>query len=130
MINVVALAGLAILAAILAVMLRRYHAEYGMILSLAAGAVILLALLSSLSPALEEARSLLQAAALPGESLVILFKALGVCWLAQFAADSCRDAGEGALASKIELAGKTAVLLITLPLFGQVAEVAAQLAGA
>ncbi|HIU30746.1 MAG TPA: stage III sporulation protein AD [Candidatus Caccousia avistercoris] len=128
--NVVALAGLAILAAILAVMLRRYHAEYGMILSLAAGAVILLALLSSLSPALEEARSLLQAAALPGESLVILFKALGVCWLAQFAADSCRDAGEGALASKIELAGKTAVLLITLPLFGQVAEVAAQLAGA
>ena len=130
MINVVALAGLAILAAILAVMLRRYHAEYGMILSLAAGAVILLALLSSLSPALEEARSLLQAAARPGESLVILFKALGVCWLAQFAADSCRDAGEGALASKIELAGKTAVLLITLPLFGQVAEVAAQLAGA
>ena len=130
MINVVALAGLAILAAILAVMLRRYHAEYGMILSLAAGAVILLALLSSLSPALEEARSLLQAAALPGESLVILFKALGVCWLAQFAADSCRDAGEGALASKIELAGKTAVLLITLPLFGQGAEVAAQLAGA
>ena len=130
MINVVALAGLAILAAILAGMLRRYHAEYGMILSLAAGAVILLALLSSLSPALEEARSLLQAAALPGESLVILFKALGVCWLAQFAADSCRDAGEGALASKIELAGKTAVLLITLPLFGQVAEVAAQLAGA
>lgn len=130
MINVVALAGLAILATILAVMLRRYHAEYGMILSLAAGAVILLALLSSLSPALEEARSLLQAAALPGESLVILFKALGVCWLAQFAADSCRDAGEGALASKIELAGKTAVLLITLPLFGQVAEVAAQLAGA
>ena len=130
MINVVALAGLAILAAILAVMLRRYHAEYGMILSLAAGAVILLALLSSLSPALEEARSLLQAAALPGESLVILFKALWVCWLAQFAADSCRDAGEGALASKIELAGKTAVLLITLPLFGQVAEVAAQLAGA
>ena len=72
---------------------------------------------------------LLRAAALPGEYAVILFKALGICWLAQFAADSCRDAGESALASKVELAGKTAVLLTTLPLFSAVAELVTELAG-
>ena len=73
---------------------------------------------------------LLQAAALPGKYALILFKALGLCWLAQFAADSCRDAGESALASKVELAGKTAVLLTTLPLFSEVGELVLELSGA
>ena len=41
---------------------------------------------------------------------MILFKTLGICFLAQFAADSCRDAGESALASKVELAGRSPFL--------------------
>ena len=129
MIHMVAIAGAAVVAAVLAVMLRRYHAEYRMLLSLAAGVFLMLSLLNVLPQALGQVSDLLRAAALPGEYAVILFKALGICWLAQFAADSCRDAGEGALASKVELAGKTAVLLTTLPLFSAVAELVTELAG-
>ena len=129
MIHMVAIAGAAVVAAVLAVMLRRYHAEYGMLLSLAAGVFLMLSLLNVFPQALGQVNDLLRAAALPGEYAVILFKALGICWLAQFAADSCRDAGEGALASKVELAGKTAVLLTTLPLFSAVAELVTELAG-
>lgn len=129
MIHMVAIAGAAVVAAVLAVMLRRYHAEYGMLLSLAVGVFLLMALLNVLPQALGQVSDLLRAAALPGEYAVILFKALGICWLAQFAADSCRDAGESALASKVELAGKTAVLLTTLPLFSAVAELVTELAG-
>ena len=129
MIHMVAIAGAAVVAAVLAVMLRRYHAEYGMLLSLAVGVFLLMALLNVLPQALGQVSDLLRAAALPGEYAVILFKALGICWLAQFAADSCRDAGESALASKVELAVKTAVLLTTLPLFSAVAELVTELAG-
>lgn len=129
MIHMVAIAGAAVVAAVLAVMLRRYHAEYGMLLSLAVGVFLLMALLNVLPQALGQVSDLLRAATLPGEYAVILFKALGICWLAQFAADSCRDAGESALASKVELAGKTAVLLTTLPLFSAVAELVTELAG-
>ena len=129
MIHMVAIAGAAVVAAVLAVMLRRYHAEYEMLLSLAAGVFLMLSLLNVLPQALGQVSDLLRAAALPGEYAVILFKALGICWLAQFAADSCRDAGESALASKVELAGKTAVLLTTLPLCSAVAELVTELAG-
>lgn len=130
MINLLAIAGAALVAAVIAVMLRRYHAEYGMLISILAGILILAMLLEALPQALGQVTELLQAAALPGKYALILFKALGLCWLAQFAADSCRDAGESALASKVELAGKTAVLLTTLPLFSEVGELVLELSGA
>ncbi len=130
MINLLAIAGAALVAAVIAVMLRRYHAEYGMLISILAGVLILSMLLEALPQALGQVTELLQAAALPGKYALILFKALGLCWLAQFAADSCRDAGESALASKVELAGKTAVLLTTLPLFSEVGALVLELSGA
>ncbi len=129
MIDLLAIAGAAVTAAVLAVTLRRYHAEYGMLLSILAGVCILAMLLQALPAVMSQISSLLRAASLPEEYALILFKALGLCWLAQFAADSCRDAGEGALASKVELAGKTAVLLTVLPLFSAVGELALGLAG-
>ena len=130
MINLLAIAGAALVAAVIAVMLRRYHAEYGMLISILAGVLILAMLLEALPQALGQVTELLQAAALTGKYALILFKALGLCWLAQFAADSCRDAGESALASKVELAGKTAVLLTTLPLFSEGGELVLELSGA
>ena len=129
MIDLLAIAGAAVTAAVLAVTLRRYHAEYGMLLAILAGVCILAMLLQALPAVMSQISSLLRAASLPEEYALILFKALGLCWLAQFAADSCRDAGEGALASKVELAGKTAVLLTVLPLFSAVGELALGLAG-
>ena len=130
MVNLAAACGAAIAAAVLAVVLRRYHAEYGLLISLGAGAVLLLVLLQALPQVFSQFQSLLQAASLPAETGSTLLKALGACWLAQFAADACRDAGEGALASKVELAGKTAVLLLILPLFAEVANLALDLASA
>ena len=53
-----------------------------------------------------------------------MFKALGICLLSQLAADACRDAGENAMAEKAELAGKVFLLLLALPLFEKIAELA------
>ena len=96
-------------------------------ISLLAGVLTLFLILSKLSPAISEISNLLAAAGMANEYGAVLFKALGVCFLAQFAADSCRDAGESALASKVELAGKVLILLLALPLFRQVAQIATDL---
>jgi len=47
---------------------------------------------------------------------------VGVCFITQLACDLCRDAGENAIAARVETAGKAAILLISLPLFEQVLE--------
>ena len=52
-----------------------------------------------------------------GEYFEILFKAVGVSLICRIASDVCRDCGENAIASRIDFAGKIALLLISVPLF-------------
>ncbi len=127
--NIVAIAGIAIIAAILAVMMKQYHREYSIVISIAAGVIILFEVFANLSPAIKQINVLLSSSGLSAEYATILFKALGVCFLTQFAADSCRDAGESALASKTELAGKIAIVILSLPLFESIANTAVGLIG-
>ena len=47
----------------------------------------------------------------------ILLKSLGICLITQIACDTCRDIGETAIASRLETAGKAAMLLLILPMF-------------
>jgi stage III sporulation protein AD len=59
--------------------------------------------------------------------LVTLLKILGIAYIAEFGAQICRDAGEGTIASKIELAGKILILLLALPIFTAVLQVVVRL---
>ncbi len=127
--NIIAIAGIAIITAILAVMLKRYHQEYSIIISIAAGIIILFQIFANIMPAIQQINTLLSSAGLSAEYAAILFKSLGICFLAQFAADSCRDAGESALASKVEFAGKIAIVVLSLPLFERIASTAVGLIG-
>ena len=127
--NMIGIAGIALITAVISVMLRRYHQEYAIVLSITAGVLILFQILANILPAIEQIGTLLSSAGLSNEYALILFKALGLCFLAQFAADSCRDAGEGALASKVELAGKLAIVVLSLPLFEKIASTALALIG-
>ena len=127
--EIVALCGIAVLAAVFSVMLKKYIPEYSFLISLGAGVLILLLILSKITPAVSQIKNLLSATGLSSEYGSVLFKSLGVCFLTQFAAYSCRDSGEGSMASKVELAGKIMIVLISLPLFEKIAETAMQLMG-
>ena len=126
--NILAAAGIAVVAAALCAMLRRYHAEYAILTGVAAGILITVEILRSVAPAVSELYSLLSS--VDGGYLLIVFKALGVCLLTQFSADVCLDAGEKALASRVEFAGRIAVVLLALPLFEEIAEAVLSLTGA
>ena len=122
--SMVAVLGITVVAAFLAVLLRRYHPEYSMAVGLITGILILILLLTQIAPVVSRLKVLLDSSALPEEYGLILFKALGICLLSQLAADACRDAGENAMAEKAELAGKVFLLLLALPLFEKIAELA------
>lgn len=64
---------------------------------------------------------------LDSDYLGIIIKSLGICYTTQIGCDCCRDSGEGALASQLELAGKAAMILIALPLFENAADIVSSL---
>lgn len=112
--------GVGVIAAALAVVLRQHRPEYAMLVSLAAGIFILFKIITWVVPVVDQIQSILETASLPVQYASVLFKALGICFITQIACDTCKDAGESAIAAKVELAGKVAVLVVSLPLFTQV----------
>ncbi len=117
----------AMVCAVLLVILRHSRPEQGMILSIAAAIFLLLWVMDDMLPVLDRLQQLSQQFRLGDEKIQTLMKTLGICFLTQTAADVCRDAGEGSLAAKVELAGKAAVLLLCLPLYQELLEIAAHL---
>lgn len=67
--------------------------------------------------AADQATELFESTGIDAKYIVIIFKCLGICFTAQLGCDCCRDCGENALASQLELAGKTALIITALPLF-------------
>ena len=118
--NIFAIIGTGIIAAAIAAILRKFGGETGLFVSLAASLLILFAVISAISPLIDLIGELAEASGTESAYIAILMKALAVCVITQLAAESCRDSGEGAIASKIEFAGKTAVLLVSVPLFSAI----------
>lgn len=125
--NIFSIAGIAIAAAAIAVLLKRYNNVYSLLIGLAAGLLIFFMILNQIQPIFDEINKLMNGTKTDPKYVSILFKCLGVCFVSQIASDACRDAGETAIASKVELAGKFTVLLIALPLFGEIADLALKL---
>lgn len=59
--------------------------------------------------------------------LSTLMKAVGITVAVQFVSEICRDSGESALASKLELVGKAEILVLCLPLVEEIAELAKEI---
>ena len=51
-----------------------------------------------------------------GETAGVLMRALGIVTAAHLAAELCREAGEGALGTQVEIAAKAEIALLCLPM--------------
>ena len=109
--------GIGLIGMILAVLFRQHKPEYAPLISLAAGLAVVFLLLGQLEPIFSQMEEILRQAGIGTEYIAVLLKSLGICYITQLAADTCRDAGESAIASKMELAGKITVMTLAVPYF-------------
>ena len=117
---IIAAAAAGLVGTVLALILGQYRAEFRMLVTAAVTLLLMAMVLEQLSPVLEQLRSTMELTGLTGDYAAILFKAVGICLLTQLAGDVCRDSGESSIASKIELAGRAAILLTAMPLIQEV----------
>ncbi len=121
--DITSLAGIAVIAAVLCLVIRQYKPEMAIGVGIISGILLMGAAVVMLSPAVELLRSLTQSAGLDEGYAALLIKALAVCYITQLACDCCRDAGETAIAGRLELAGRAAVAVISLPVLTSLAEI-------
>lgn len=115
--NMITICGAAIVTAVLAVMLRSQSPHSAMLLSVAAGAIIILSLLKNLPGTLSGIQSVLADGGIDTADIAILLKVMGICFVTEFTCDCVTEAGLLSLSTNISFAGKILVLLTSLPLF-------------
>lgn len=96
--------------------LKQRSSEYAFLVSLASGCVVIFFVLSLLKGRLEDIKNTIEELGVDTEYFTIALKAVGIGYITSFVADSCKDAGQNAMASKAELAGKVAIFILTIPM--------------
>lgn len=105
--------GFCLCALVLLSVLRQYNPGYAVLAALACCMVLLWFVMQALGPVLSFVETLSQFSGF--EHLGTVFKAVAIALMAQSVQDLCMEAGQTALAGRVELAGKVAVLLAAMP---------------
>lgn len=114
--QVIQAAVLCVVAALLALVLRRENPETALLLALGAAVAVLLALAKDFEALMGFLGELTEQSGLPQALFVPLYKTVGIALVVKVGGNLCRDAGESALASAMETAGAVCALLAALPL--------------
>lgn len=111
--------GIGLVTAVLSVLLKQYRPELAFAIPLVGGTVILFCLVPYMKTMVEVFTRLADRVGIESQYLRLLLKMIGIAYLCQFGAELCRDAGENAVAGRMELAGKLMILSLSLPLVYQ-----------
>ncbi len=114
--DILKLGGAALMAVSAAMILKSQRPELALYVSLAACIILLGAALSAAGEIKRQAEELMTKYSLNTQGIGTVVRIAGVAYAAQLCSDICRDAGEGAVASRIELAGRLMMLLAALPM--------------
>lgn len=120
--EIVQVVGLGLIATVLVIILREYRPELAMQVSLAAGVIIMLMVINRIVGAVQVITETAVGAGINLVYLQTLLRVIGIAYLAEFGAQVCRDAGEGSIASRIELAAKVLILVMAVPIIVEVME--------
>ncbi|WP_044640411.1 stage III sporulation protein AD [Risungbinella massiliensis] len=114
--------GLGLIATFLVLVLKEQKPVFAFLLATFTGIIIFLSLAGKISEVVRVLQSLAERAHVNTLFLETILKIIGIAYIAEFGAQVTRDAGQGSIASKIELAGKILILVMAIPIITIVIE--------
>jgi stage III sporulation protein AD len=115
-------AAVAIVAAILALIVKKSNAELSLLLGIAAGIAIMAGASGLIGDILGFIYELADGAGISRALFSPVLKTLGLSIIGKLTADICKDAGQAAAASAIEFCTVAAALVVAMPLMRAVLE--------
>lgn len=112
----------ALIATFIILILKQYRPEYAIQASILTGIVILIFVISKIDAVINLLENLIDDIGISKEFFIILIKITGIAYIVEFAASICKDAGENAIASKVELAGKILIVTLSIPIISTLIE--------
>ena len=122
MTDVIKIIGIGLLALIIIVILKQYKPEFAIYVSMVAGVLILVLSIQKLTGIINLLQSLANKTYINKSFLSILLKITGIAFITEFAVSICSDAGEKAIASKIEIGSKVIIIAMSIPIISSLLE--------
>ena len=122
MTDVIKIIGIGLLALIIIVILKQYKSEFAIYVSMIAGVLILVLAIQKLTGIINLLQSLANKTYINKSFLSILLKITGIAFITEFAVSICSDAGEKAIASKIEIGSKVIIIAMSIPIITSLLE--------
>ena len=118
--EIIQIIGLGFMVTLLILGIKQQRPEIAVQLSLALATIIFLMVLTKINIVLDLFRDMAAKANISSMYLNTILKIIGIAYVTEFGAQVCRDAGEGAVAGKIEFAGKVLVMVMAIPIIALV----------
>ena len=120
--EIIKIIGIGLVALVIIIILKQYKPEYAIYVSIIAGILILFFAIEKLTGIIELLQSISNKTYINQQFLGILLKITGIAFLAEFAVSVCSDAGEKAIASKIEIGSKVIIITMSMPIIKSLLE--------
>ena len=113
--NMIQIGIIGVAGTLLAVQFKSGKSEYGIYISVALSLVIFFAIIGRLEVIIDALRTIANYINMDTAYIGTLIKMLGITYVAEFSAGICKDAGYQTIALQIEIFGKLAVLVLSMP---------------
>lgn len=108
---------------VIIIIVKQYRPEFAIYISIVCGILILIFVMDKLTNVLNLIRSVIDKTNINSSFIAILLKITGIAFLAEFAVSVCKDAGESAIASKIEIGSKVIIIFLSIPVISSLLEI-------
>lgn len=121
--DIIKLIGIGLIALIIIVVIKQYKPEFAIYVSIASGILMLSMTFGAFSQILNVIENYADKISGSSKFVVIMLKITGIAILAELACSMCKDCGETAIASKIDLGSKILIIGTSLPIISSLLEV-------
>lgn len=125
--EVVKLLMIAVLACVIVTVVSQYRPEYALLIQLCTVAVLLGMTADTLIDVVSQAKELSQGIKINNEYISLLLKALIIAIGCRIVGEICSDTGNRAIAACVDLVGRLALLVLSLPLLTALSQMALEL---
>lgn len=101
---------------LLAIQFKSGKSEYGIYISVALSLIIFFCILGRLELMIDAMKEIGRYIRLDQAYIGTLIKMLGITYIAEFASGICKDGGYQTIAAQIEIFGKLAVMVLSIPI--------------
>ncbi|UTR14480.1 stage III sporulation protein AD [Salipaludibacillus sp. LMS25] len=120
--EIIQIVGLGMITTFLALVIKEQKPIFAFLLTIFTGVIIFAFLIDKIALLIEMIETLATEADINLVYVQTIFKIIGIAYIAEFGAQIARDAGQGSVASKIEMAGKVLIMIMAIPIISVIIE--------